>query len=274
MNASANNEAADPYSYDIASVEEPPRSLTGMLGCIGPSMLLTASIVGTGELIATTRLGAEVGFVMLWAIIFSCVVKTIVQAVWGRYTIATGETGLHALDHFPGPRALGVNWVVWTWGFIIVTSLTLIGAMYAGIAQVMTWFIPAVPIGVWVVILTGLTLALLLGGTYRRIEFLATWMVALFSLMTVFAAAVLTSNPDYFSWSAMVSGLTFGLPEKGLVVAIAVFGITGVNTGELSAYPYWCIEKGYARFTGPREDSEAWRRRARSARWCARDRAA
>ena len=35
------------------------------------------------------------------------------------------------------------------------------------------------------------------------------------------------------------------------------------DAGERSAYPYWCVEKGYARFAGPREDSDAWRRRAR-----------
>jgi Mn2+/Fe2+ NRAMP family transporter len=254
---------ADPYSYDAAAIVEPPRTLPGMLRQTGPGMLLTAAIVGTGELIATTRLGAEVGYVMLWAVLFSCVIKTIVQAVWGRYTIATGETGLHALDRFPGPRLLNVNWVVWMWGLIILLSLVLIGAMYAGIAQVMALFHPGVPIGVWVVVLTVVTLAVLLRGTYQRVEFLAVWMVALFTLMTVFAAVVLTSDPDYFSWGRMASGLTFDLPEKGLVVAIAVFGITGVNAGELSAYPYWCLEKGYARFAGPREDSDAWRTRAR-----------
>ena len=264
MNASDKGAVvADPYSYAAASIEEPPQSLRGMLRRIGPGLLLTAAIVGTGELIATTRLGAEVGYVMLWAILFSCVVKTIVQAVWGRYTIATGETGLQALNHFPGPRALNVNWVVWTWGVIILTSLTLIGAMYAGLAQVMAQFIPGVSIDAWVVILTGVTLAVLLKGSYQRVEFLAVWMVVVFTLMTVFAAAVLTSNPAYFTWGRMAEGLTFGLPEKGLTVAIAVFGITGVNAGELSAYPYWCVEKGYARFTGPREDSDAWRRRAR-----------
>lgn len=255
--------AADPYTYDAAAIEEPPQALAGMLRRIGPGMLLSAAIVGTGELIATTRLGAEVGFVMLWAILFSCIVKTIVQAVWGRYTIATGETGLQALNHLPGPRALGVNWVVWVWGVIILLSLTLIGAMYAGIAQVMVLIFPGISIGAWVVILTALTLAVLLRDSYRRVELLAVWMVALFTFMTVFAAAVLTSDPAYFDWARMAEGLRFGLPEKGLVVAIAVFGITGVNAGELSAYPYWCVEKGYARFTGRREDSEAWRRRAR-----------
>jgi hypothetical protein len=27
-------------------------------------------------------------------------------------------------------------------------------------------------------------------------------------------------------------------------------------------YPYWCVEKGYARFTGPRDGSDGWRSRA------------
>jgi Mn2+/Fe2+ NRAMP family transporter len=54
------------------------------------------------------------------------------------------------------------------------------------------------------------------------------------------------------------------MPSKDqLAIAIAVFGITGVASGELCIYPYWCIEKGYARFTGPREDTAAWRERAR-----------
>jgi manganese transport protein len=28
-------------------------------------------------------------------------------------------------------------------------------------------------------------------------------------------------------------------------------------------YTYWCVEKGYARYTGPHDETEAWRRRAR-----------
>src|SRR5262249_49722183 len=39
--------------------------------------------------------------------------------------------------------------------------------------------------------------------------------------------------------------------------------ITGVGASELFAYPYWCIEKGYARYAGARNDSEAWAHRAR-----------
>jgi Mn2+/Fe2+ NRAMP family transporter len=60
----------------------------------------------------------------------------------------------------------------------------------------------------------------------------------------------------------------FGLPEatadvQPLATALMTFGIIGVGATELIAYPYWCLEKGYARFTGPRADDDGWARRAR-----------
>ena len=47
-----------------------------------------------------------------------------------------------------------------------------------------------------------------------------------------------------------------------IAAAISMFGITGVGASELVAYPYWCIEKGYARKAGPRSPDPAWAARA------------
>src|SRR5919106_366491 len=41
-----------------------------------------------------------------------------------------------------------------------------------------------------------------------------------------------------------------------------MFGITGVGADEITFYTYWCVEKGYARWVGPNDGSEAWVRRA------------
>jgi Mn2+/Fe2+ NRAMP family transporter len=57
-------------------------------------------------------------------------------------------------------------------------------------------------------------------------------------------------------------GLRFQLPER-FTIAFAAFGIIGVGAAELIYYPYWCLEKGYARNAGPCDGSEAWGRRAR-----------
>jgi hypothetical protein len=39
--------------------------------------------------------------------------------------------------------------------------------------------------------------------------------------------------------------------------------MTGVGTGELYQYPYWCVEKGYARAVGRFDGTSEWARRAR-----------
>ena len=58
---SARTAAADPYALHPGAVERPPTTLGAALTRIGPGMVLAAAIVGSGELIATTTLGAQVG---------------------------------------------------------------------------------------------------------------------------------------------------------------------------------------------------------------------
>ena len=55
-----------------------PKTWTGKLKALGPTFILAGAIVGSGELIATTLLGAKIGFIMLWAIIFSCLAKIMI----------------------------------------------------------------------------------------------------------------------------------------------------------------------------------------------------
>ena len=104
----------DPYALSRDANEPPPVSLLSVRGRMGPGIVLGASIVGSGEVIATTTLGAQVGFAALWIVLVSCAIKPVVQGELGRYTIATGETGLDGFNRVPGPR-LGANWLVWTW---------------------------------------------------------------------------------------------------------------------------------------------------------------
>ena len=251
----------DPYQLDPKHVLEPPVALRDILKKIGPGIVLSASIVGSGELIATTTLGAEVGYTVMWLIVFSCLIKALVQSFLGRYTIAKGETGLEAFNRIPG-RIGRVNWVVWAWAAMVLVTLFQICAMFVGVSQAMK-LITGIEVIWWVLAFFVLTLALLLGGAYHRIERLAMIKVGLFTLITLLSAVVLTRMPEYFSWGDVWQGFSFKLPDAGLATALAVFGITGVGATELYMYTYWCVEKGYARYTGPHEDSEAWRRRAR-----------
>jgi len=251
----------DPYALDPNDVLEPPVGLVNILRKIGPGIVLAASIVGSGELIATTALGAKVGYTMLWLVILSCLIKSVVQAFLGRYVIARAETGLDAVNHVPGPRVGRLNWVMAAWAVMVFLTLFQIAAMFIGVSQVM-FQITSLPVGAWVIVFWALTLALLLGGGYARMERLAMVKVGLFTFITLLAAILLMGSPTFLV-SEMMTGFTFQVPTEGLAIAIAVFGITGVGATELYIYTYWCVEKGYARYTGPYQNSDAWRRRAR-----------
>src|SRR4051812_11312654 len=181
----------NPYALIPSAIEEPPTRFLGTLQRIGPGMVLAASIVGSGELIATTTLGTQAGYTALWVVLLSCLSKPVIQAELGRYTIATGLSGLEALNQLPGPRALRINWLVWAWAAMVGATLLQVGAMYGGVSQVMTLLVPAVPVRAWVLVFLLITLALLLGGGYARIEGIAMVKVALFTMLTVLAALIL-----------------------------------------------------------------------------------
>src|SRR3954463_9060341 len=110
----------DPYALSPHAVQEPPRTLSEAIKQIGPGLILAASIVGTGELINTTSLGAKAGFSLLWLILLSCIIKVFVQVELGRYAIVHGRTTLEAFDSLPGPR-LGTSWLCWLWLIMMLT---------------------------------------------------------------------------------------------------------------------------------------------------------
>lgn len=251
----------DPYLLLPENISQPPRNLSGIARLVGPGLILASSIVGSGELIATTVLGAENGYILLWLIILSCLVKTVVQNELGRYAIGTGRTTLEAFNDVPGPR-LRVSWLVWMWCAMVSITLSQVGAMLGGISEILNRAFPSVPLEVFVWLLAAVSVILLIAGKYVLIERIAMGLVVSFTALTVSCCFLLVKLPQYFDWGDVLSGLTFQPPEGGMGTAVAAFGITGVGASELVMYPYWCIEKGYARYTGKHDGTPAWTQRA------------
>src|SRR5918999_1480776 len=128
MSAEGNEKPFDPYALSPHDVQEPPTSLWAAFRKIGPGIVLAGSIVGSGELILTTKLGAEYGYLFLWLILYSCVIKVFVQIELGRYAISSGKPTLGALHELPGPR-FGTNWLVWWWLGMLMGTVFQLGAM-------------------------------------------------------------------------------------------------------------------------------------------------
>ncbi len=251
----------DPYALRPEDVRKPPADRWSTIRQLGPGLLLTGSIVGSGELIATTRLGAEVGFVVLWLILLSCAVKVPVQSELGRHAIATGQTTFVAFNKVPGPR-LRVSWLVWGSLFLLLWSTMQVGGIFGTMSLSLDLIFPVFGNTSWLIILTLVGMGLGLVGQYMTLERITTILVALFTFTTLASALLLFWTPYAVSPQALLDGLRFALPPDGAVTAFAVFGITGVGASELLLYPYWCVEKGYARSAGPRDGSPDWRARA------------
>jgi len=144
----------NPYARSVDSFQDPPKGILATMKHLGPGMILVGSIVGSGELIMTTKLGAEVGFLLLWFILASCFLKVVVQAELVRYTISSGKTFLQVYNSLPGPGHRRPIWLTRRW-----LALVLIGFI-AGVAYYSNRTTDAgqsgllgIPEGVWIALL-------------------------------------------------------------------------------------------------------------------------
>jgi Mn2+/Fe2+ NRAMP family transporter len=112
-------------------------------------------------------------------------------------------------------------------------------------------------LAVWTIIVAVESIALLYSSQYSLIERGAVLLVVVFSIVTILIAFGLPFTPFAFGTGDIVGGLTFAIPAGALGAALAMFGITGVGADEITFYTYWCAEKGYARYVGPNDGSEA-----------------
>lgn len=252
----------DPYIISEKTIKAPPLTFAGRLRFLGPGFILSASIVGSGELIATTILGAKAGFTALWIILISCLAKVAVQLEFGKHAILTGETSVNAFNHLPGLKLKNANWALWLYFILQTMKIVQIGGILGGTSVVLHLLVPGLPIPVWVLITATIAATLIYNGKYSLVEKASLAMIASFTLLTITAVFSLQYTPFHFSFSDVLSGLNFNLRPETVAVAFGAFGITGVASDEIIAYNYWCIEKGYAAYTGPREDTTEWKSRA------------
>jgi Mn2+/Fe2+ NRAMP family transporter len=257
--------SSDPYKFQENVIREAPSRLTQKLKFLGPGFILSASVVGSGELIATTSLGAKAGFVTLWVILVSCLVKIVLQLEFGRLSITRGITAMNLMNEMPGPRfgKRKVSWAVWSWLVLWIFKPLQLGGIIGGVAIILHIAIPALSIAVWTILVAFVVITVMLFGFYEVVEKISLVFMALFTLFTLLALFMVQNTGFAVTWPDIAEGLSFKLPRGTVGFAFAAFGLTGVGGDEILSYNYWCIEKGYARYTGSREDSLAWKKRAR-----------
>tara|TARA_B100000029_G_scaffold506047_2_gene588041 strand:+ start:882 stop:2327 length:1446 start_codon:yes stop_codon:yes gene_type:complete len=252
-------------SADQSQPQDAPTHWRGILKHLGPGLIVTACIVGSGELIATPKVGADHGFSLLWFIIIGCIIKVFVQVELGRAAMVQGKTTLELMDSVPGPRFI-VSWLIWCFVLMFIGVFFQLGGIVGGVGQVFAEGGINLSDRALAVFVALATAAILASGKYQHVERFSIVMVVLFVISTGYALYALQAMPAMEAYRItgdnIREGLSFKLPDN-FGTAFAAFGMIGVGATELIYYPNWCLEKGYSRNVGPREDSEAWYTRAR-----------
>ena len=98
--------------------------------------MLAASIVGSGELILTTTLGAKVGYTFMWMVLLSCLIKSMVRVLPGPVRRRYSQDRPGCRQSRSGPR-WRVGWVVWAWAAMVFMTLFQITGKFIGVSQTM-----------------------------------------------------------------------------------------------------------------------------------------
>ena len=202
--------------------------------------------------------GAGLTFVKVW-----------VQVELARWSISTGKVAVTGYNEVP-PKLAKRGWMAWLILLMFVQFLVSQAGVITASAFAFSTLFPIGPdpysllsIGVWVAILVLVAIAIHVTNKYVVVERISTVLVVLVTLFAIAMVFLLRSTEFAWSMGDLAGGMRFEIAVGAFGVALGMFGLTGVGAGEITAYTYWCVEKGYAAWTGPNDGSDAWVKRAR-----------
>ncbi|MDK1476979.1 Nramp family divalent metal transporter [Streptomyces sp. 549] len=204
------------------------------LRSIGPGLVVAATGIGAGDLVATLVAGSRFGYSLLWAVVIGCVIRIAFAEGAARWHLATGRT------LFDGWRTIG-RWTLYYFGFYSVIWGFVYGAtaMSASALPLTALFPGFVDLKVWGVAVAMVGLVFVWFNRYAVIERVMTVLVGLMFLIVVVLAVRVGPN-----LGDTVGGLVPSLPEGSLLYTLGVIGGVG-GTITMAAYGYWVNAKGW-----------------------------
>ncbi len=189
----------------------------------GPGLLVMAAFIGPGTVTTASKAGADYGFALMWALLFSVAATLVLQEMAARLGLVTGQGLSQALRNSFGSRALRVLAIV-----LVVLAIGFGNAAYesgniSGAAMGLAAITP-LPTNLWALVVGGIAFALLGTGRYKVVERGLIMLVVVMSL--VFLSTMIMVGPDL---AGMLRGLTRpSLPDGSALVVMALIGTTVV----------------------------------------------
>ena len=190
---------------------------------LGPGLLVTAAFIGPGTVTTASVAGAQFGFALVWAVVFSVIATLVLQEMAARLGVigrcGLGEALRAAIQHpilRPGLTLLiivgiGCGNAAFEMGNILGAAVALAD-------------LSSLPASSWVLVIGGLTFFLLWSGAYAPLERMLILLVVIMSGVFLLAACLVQP-----SLSDIRSGFfTLAMPPGSFVTVMALIGTTVV----------------------------------------------
>jgi len=211
---------------------------------VGPSVLLLAGSIGSGEFVLWPYISTQTGLALVWLATIGILTQYFLNMEITRYTLATGETAVTGFTRL---------WKHWSWLFVIMAVIPWMWPGWAtGSSTALTYAFglsegAVIPITIASLVLIGivLTVSPVVYKTVEKIQFFLVALILLFMLYMIFG--LLGGS----SWQALLAGFTTEIPKIPgaigtiptalLLGAIAFAGAGGVMN---LAQSNWVRDKG------------------------------
>jgi hypothetical protein len=210
---------------------------------IGPSVLLLAGAIGSGEYVLWPYITSQVGLVLVWLVVLGVGTQYFLNMEIERYTLATGETAVTGFTRMWKPWGvlfILMTIVPWAWpGWATGGTTTLSFAL--GFSEDA---IPYVTIGVLVLIGVVLTVSPVVYRTVEKIQFFMVALIILFVVYTIFA---LIGGDGYAALGRgfiEVGEIPDGVSSIGAATLLGAIAFAGAGGAMNLVQSNWVRDKG------------------------------
>lgn len=204
---------------------------------IGPGLVIAATGLGAGDLIAASVAGARYGTAILWVAIIGALMKYAMNEGLTRWQLATGTTLLEGWVQRL-PKIISLYFFV----YLILWSFIVAGALIAASGLAAHALYPTVSVEIWGILHSLLALVLVMIGRYALLERLMKFFMGVMLLVVIICAALVAPG-----MSGIASGLLMpSIPEGSVLFIFGVIGGVGGSV-TLLCYGYWIRERDWIR---------------------------
>lgn len=193
-------------------------SLKKLWRSIGPGFITGASDDDPSGIATYVIAGARFGLNILWTALFALPFMIVIQEMSGRIGLATGKGLISNMRHHY-PRLILIMITL----MIVMTNIVNIGADLAGMAAAFHLIAPAVPQGLFSLVISLSLVLLLILFSYRKIASYLKW-IAFVLISYIVASFLVDQNWSEVLYRTITPHIEFS--KSYLIILVAIFGTT------------------------------------------------